>query len=69
MPADLHRILAVWRNHFPELVNVHRVNNVRQTAKHTEEPLVPESSVFEFEVAIEKLKGHKSLSFVKFQQN
>ena len=28
--------------------------------KHTEEPLVPEPSVFELELAIEKLKNHKS---------
>jgi hypothetical protein len=62
MPADLHRILDVWRNHFLELVDVHRVNNVTQTAIHTAERLVPESSVYEFEVAIEKLKGHKSPS-------
>jgi hypothetical protein len=27
---------------------------------HTAEPLVPEPSVFEFELAIEKLKSHKS---------
>jgi hypothetical protein len=29
---------------------------------HTAEPLVPEPSAFEFEMAIEKLKRHKSLS-------
>ena len=28
--------------------------------KHTEEPLVPEPSAFEVELAIEKLKSHKS---------
>ena len=28
--------------------------------KHTAEPLVPESSAFEFELAIEKLISHKS---------
>ena len=62
MPADLHRIFAVWRNHFPELVIVHWFNNVRQTAVHTAEPLVLESSVLEFEVAIEKLNGLNSPS-------
>jgi hypothetical protein len=45
MPADLHRILAVWRKYFSELVNLHGVNNVRQTAIHTAEPLVPELGV------------------------
>jgi len=34
---------------------VHEVYDVRQTEIHTEEPLVPEPSPFEFEMAIEKL--------------
>jgi len=37
-------------------------NDVRQTEIHTGEPLVSEPNVFEFELAIEKLKSHKSLS-------
>jgi len=41
-------------------LNVHGVNELRQTELHTEEPLVPEPSVFEVELAIEKLKSHKS---------
>jgi hypothetical protein len=41
-------------------LNVHGVNDVRQTAIHTAEPLVPEPSNSEFEMAIEKLKRHKS---------
>jgi hypothetical protein len=52
--------LAKWRNHFSELFNVHCVNNVRQTETHTAEPLVPEPSAFEFEMAIENLQRHKS---------
>jgi len=36
------------------------VSDVRQTEIHTAEPLVPEPSVFEFEILIEKLKRHKS---------
>jgi len=35
------------------------VNEVRQTEIHTAEPPVPDPSVFEVEVAIEKLKSHK----------
>jgi hypothetical protein len=34
--------------------------DVRQAEIHTAEPLVPEPSPFEFELAIEKLKSHKS---------
>jgi hypothetical protein len=58
--ADSHRIVARWRNHFSQLLNIHGVNDVRQTEVHTAEPLVPEPSAFEFEMAIEKLKRHRS---------
>jgi hypothetical protein len=45
-------------NYFSQLLNVHGVNDVRQTEIHTAEPLVPEPSAFEVEMAmaIEKLK-------------
>jgi hypothetical protein len=39
--ADSHSILARWRNYFCQLLNIHRVNDVRQTEVHTAEPLVP----------------------------
>jgi len=52
--------LARWRNHFSQLLNVHTVNDVRQTETCTAEPLVPEPSAFEVELAVEKLKSHKS---------
>ena len=58
--ADFHSILARWRNHFSQLLNVLGVNDVRQTEIHTAEPLVPELSASEFEMAIEKLKRNKS---------
>ena len=58
--ADSHSILARWKNHFSRLLNIHGVNDVRQTELHTAEPLVPEPSASEAELAIEKLKSHKS---------
>jgi hypothetical protein len=58
--ADCHSILARWRNHFSQLLNIHGVNDVRQTEAHTAQPLVPKPSAFEVEMAIEKLKRHKS---------
>jgi len=63
--ADSHSILAGWKNHFSQLLNVHGINDVSQTEihTHTQEPLVPEPSVFEVELAIEKLKSHKSPGF------
>jgi hypothetical protein len=65
-----HSILARGRNHFSQLFNVQGVSDVRRTEIHTAEPLVPEPSVFEVEMAIEKLKRnkyHQALS--KSQQN
>ena len=55
-----YSILARWRDYFSQLLNVHGVHEVRQTETHTAEPLVPEPSALEFELAIEKLKSHKS---------
>ena len=45
---------------FSQLLNVHGVNDFRQTETHTAEPLVPEPSAFEVRLAIEKLKSYKS---------
>ena len=50
----------MWRSHFSQQLKVHGVNNVKQTEIHTAEPLVPELSAFEVDMAIEKLKRHKS---------
>jgi hypothetical protein len=41
-------------------LNVHGVNDVKRTEIHLAERLVPEPSVFEVEMAIEKLKRYKS---------
>ena len=60
MVTGSYSILARWRDYFSRLLNVHRAHDVRQTETHTAEPLVPEPSVFEVELAIEKLKSHKS---------
>jgi hypothetical protein len=58
--AESHCILARWRNHFSQLLNIRGVSDVRRTEVHTAEPLVPEPSAFEVEIAIEKLKRYKS---------
>ena len=60
MVTDSHSILAMCRNHFSHLFNVHGISNVRQIEIHTAEPAVPRPSAFEFQMAIEKLKRHKS---------
>ena len=58
--ADSHSILAWWKNTFSQILNVYGVNDVRQTEIHTAEPIVPKPSASEIELAIEKLKSHKS---------
>ena len=59
MVADSHSILGRYRYSFSQLLNIHGVTDVSQTEINTE-LLVPGPSVFEFKLAIEKLKGHKS---------
>jgi hypothetical protein len=58
--TDCHSILARWKNHFSQVLDIHGVNHVRQTEIHKAEPLVPEPSAFDVEMAVEKLKRHKS---------
>ena len=49
-----------WRNFFSHLLNIHEDNDVRQAEIHAVEPLVPEPTAFEVELAVGKLKNHKS---------
>ena len=58
--ANSHSILARWRNYFSKLFNVHGVKDVGQAEIHTTEPLVTKPSASEVELAIDKLKSHKS---------
>jgi hypothetical protein len=55
-----HNISNKWKNHFSQLLNVHRVSDVRQIEVHTAEPLVPDPSTLEPEIAISKLRKYKS---------
>jgi hypothetical protein len=56
MVAESHIIVARWRKSFFQLFDVHWVKKVVQGELYTAEPLVPEPSVSEFELAIDKLK-------------
>jgi hypothetical protein len=60
--ADSHCILNTsrWKNYFCQLLNIHVINDDRQTEIHTTELLVPEPSSNEGQVAIEKLKRYIS---------
>jgi hypothetical protein len=50
---DCNSILVRWRDHFSQLLKVHGVNDVTLTELHTAEPLLPDRSAFEVEIAIE----------------
>jgi len=63
--TDSFSIVARWRNYFSQLLNVHGVYDVRQTDIHTAEPLVPEPSASEVELAIEKPRIHTSPGIVQ----
>jgi hypothetical protein len=54
--------LSRWSNYFSGLLNARGDSEVRQTEirVHTAEPLVPEPSAFEVEMASEMLKMYKS---------
>jgi hypothetical protein len=58
--VDCHSILARWRNYFSQVLNVHGVDDFGQAEIHTAELPVSEPSVPDIELAIEKLKSHKS---------
>jgi hypothetical protein len=52
--ADSHNIFNRWKNYFSQLLIVYRASDVRQTEIHTAEPLVPDPSPSEVEIAIAK---------------
>jgi len=58
--ADSHGLVARWRKYFSQIFNVHGVKDVGQAEIPTAELLVPEPSASEVELAIDKLKSHKS---------
>jgi len=44
-------------------LNIHEDNIAKQAELYTAEPLVPEQSAFDVQLAIEKLKSYKSPGF------
>jgi hypothetical protein len=58
--ADPQSVLNRWKNFFNRVLNVHGIHDVRQTDVYMAEPLVPEPSLVEVEIAIGKLKSYKS---------
>jgi hypothetical protein len=58
--AHPKNVLNRCKKFFNQLLNKHGVHDVRQMDIHTVEPLVPEPSLVEVEIAIGKLKSYKS---------
>jgi hypothetical protein len=58
--ADSHCILNRWKNLLSQLLNVHNVSDDRRTEIHTAEPLLPYPSSVEVEIAVAKIRDHKS---------
>jgi hypothetical protein len=55
--SDSHKNL---KSYFSQLLNVQRVSDIRYIEIHTAEPLVSDSSPFEFEIVVATLKRYKS---------
>jgi hypothetical protein len=51
--TDSNSVLAIWKNNFSQLLNIHGVSDVKQTKFFTAEPLEPELSAFKVDVTIE----------------
>jgi hypothetical protein len=58
--ADPQNVLNRWKIFFNQVLNVYDFHDVRQMDIQTAEPLVPEPSLVEAEIAIGKLKSYKS---------
>jgi hypothetical protein len=59
--SDPQSVLNRWKHFFNRVLNVHGVHDVKQMDIHMAEPLVPEPSLVEVEIAIGNLKSYKSL--------
>jgi hypothetical protein len=58
--TDSHNVLNRSKNFFSQLLNLHRISDVRQIEVHTAETLVPGPSRLEVETDIAKLKKYES---------
>jgi hypothetical protein len=67
--ADSCDILNRWKNCSLQLLNIHRVSDVRQIEIRTAELLISEPSPFEVKIAIAKLNSINHQVVKKFWQN
>jgi hypothetical protein len=58
--AGSHNILNRWKNYVSQLLNVHRISDVKQIEIPTAESLLPDPRPFDVEIAIANMKRFKS---------
>jgi hypothetical protein len=58
--ADPQSVWNMWKNIFNHVLNVRGFHDVRQMDIHMAEPLIPEPSLVELEIAIGKFESYKS---------
>ena len=51
--ADSYNILNRWKNYFSQLLNVHRVSDVRKIKIQTVEPIISDRRPFEFKLLLQ----------------
>jgi hypothetical protein len=66
--ADSRNILNRWKN-YSQILNVHRVSDVRQIEIHTTEPLVPVLTRFSLKLLLQNWKGFNRQVVIKFRKN
>jgi hypothetical protein len=62
-------IMKGWKDYFSRLLYVGMISDIRQMEIRTAEPLGTDSSLFEVEIAIAKLKSINCQVVIKFRQN
>lgn len=67
--ANCHEILDRWKNYFAQLLNVHRVNDVRQMEVHTAEPLLPELVILWLKLLLKFRRGVNRRIVMRFRHN
>jgi hypothetical protein len=58
-----------WKNYFSQLLNVHRVSDVRQIEIHTAEQLVPDLALLRLKLLLQNWKFINCRVVTKFRQN
>jgi len=67
--ADSHSIVARWRNYVSQLFNVYGVKDAGKVEIPTAQPLVPDPSAFDVELATDMLKVINRQVLMKYWQN